>query len=118
MKKLEIGNKHPLNKSMSPDSEGRTKITDYIDCYDRICPSCVVSSRGSPSGFLFLLWLFTLPCVLQICKMFQKVYWFGVGFWLIYGLLLYWGHRMQIASIKKQARKEGLSVATCPYHFN
>jgi hypothetical protein len=118
MTKLEIGDKHPLNKSMSPDYEGRTKITDYIDCYGRICASCVVSHRGSPSGFLFLLWLITLPCVLQICKMFQKVYWFGVGFWIIYGLLLYLGHRMQKASIEKQARKEGLRVYVCYYHSN
>jgi len=110
MKKLEIG------KSMSPDYEGRTKITDYIDYFGRICPSCVASQRGSPSGFLFLLWLITLPCVLQICKVLEQKYFLGVGFWIIYGLLLCLGHRMQKASIEKQARKEGLYVSVCYYH--
>ena len=95
MKKLEIG------KSMSPDYEGKTKITDYINCFGLICPSCVVSQRGSPSGFLFLLWLITLPCVLQICKVLEQKYFLGVGFWIIYGLLLCLGHRMQRASIEK-----------------
>jgi hypothetical protein len=112
MKKLEIG------KSMSPDYEGRTKIKDYIDCFGRICPSCVVSQRGSPIFGVLIIWLITIEPIMLICKVMHLAYWLGMGFWIIYGLLLYLGHRMQRASIEKQARKEGLYVATCGYHRN
>jgi len=118
MKKLEIGDKHPLNKSMSPDYEGKTKITDYIDCFGRLCPSCVVSQRGSPILGVLIIWLFTIEPIMLICKLMHLAYWLGMGFWIIYGLLLYLGHRMQRVSIEKQARKEGLFVVTCGHHRN